>query len=383
MRLYFDGRLYLCGPGALYGYDSAGALVETYRTGQELPPGELIALGKSGTELFIATRGAGILIFDGARFRQLLPADSRLQNFTSVLGLNAGRTLLGTSGRGVLAWDGKTLTDFLPALKNAYITALTGSDADLWIGTLADGAWRLHAGQLDHVRADLPDPHVLSIAIAGAASYIGTPIGAVEFRDGKKARTLAEGFFARSLEADDESLAVGTEDEGIVTIPLHSAARPGEAAVDQELKAPVERIFRLDGRLNGERYALAGSLYKSEGPRSKWTRALEPVKSALADRNIAALAVARDGRLWAGYFDRGLDVADGGFENIRHFEDENLFCVNRIVEDPGRARMAVATANGLVLFDASLTVRQVMGRKDGLLGGPCDRRFVPRAAAWW
>lgn len=248
----------------MYGYDSSGALAETYRAGRELPPGELTAFGKSATELVIATTGAGVLSFDGSRFRQILPADRRLRNFTSVFGLNAGGILLGTPDRGVLIWDGKTLTEFLPALKNSHITGLTGSDADLWIGTLAGGAWRLHAGQLDHVLTDLPDAHVLSIAVAGTAAFVGTPVGVVEFRDGKKARTLAEGYFARSLDADDDSLTVGTEDEGILSIPLHQTRRPGETPAAVEFDKPVERIFRIDG----VRYALAGGLYRSEPGRA-------------------------------------------------------------------------------------------------------------------
>src|SRR5665213_2043969 len=357
------GRLYLCAPDALYGYDSSGALVETYRAGRELPPGELVAVGQSGGNLYIATRGAGVLAFDGAHFRRLLPADSHLRNFTAIAGLSDGRTLLGTGDRGVLVWDGKTLRDFLPALKSDHITALAYAGSDLWIGTLANGAWRLHAGQLDHVLADLPDPHVLSIALAEGAAYIGTPVGVLEFRDGKKTRALAEGYFARSLEADADTLAVGTEDEGIVTVPLAPALRPGQAAAAQEFKTSVERIFRLDG----VRYALAGSLYKADAAGTKWTRVLEPARGTLSDRNVAALALAHDGRLWVGYFDRGLDVAAGSLDEVRHFEDETLFCVNRIVEEPGGARTAVATANGLALFDASLTLRQVMGRKDGLL----------------
>ena len=40
----------------------------------------------------------------------------------------------------------------------------------------------------------------------------------------------------------------------------------------------------------------------------------------------------RAGRLWAGYFDRGLDIVEDG--RIRHFENDSLFCVNRIVPNP-------------------------------------------------
>jgi ligand-binding sensor domain-containing protein len=361
--IVFNGRVYVCGSQGLFGYDLGGSLVETYRVGRELPPGELIALGRSTTEIFIATSGAGILSFDGTRFHQILPAEPRLRNFTSVLGLGSGSVLFGSLDRGVLAWNGKTLTELLPALRNAHVTALNGSEADLWIGTLADGVWHSHAGQLDHLLTDLPDSQVLSIAVNGASAYVGTPVGVTEFRDGKKSRTLAEGYFARSLDADDQSLAVGMEDEGVITVPLGDAVRPGEAPGNSEFGKPVERIFRMDET----RYALSGGLYRAEQGRAGWTRVIEPQKGALSDRNIAALSVAGDGRIWVGYFDRGLDVADGNFETIRHFEDEHLFCINRIVEEPGGARTAVATANGLLMLDPSLKVRQILGHRDGLL----------------
>jgi hypothetical protein len=362
----FQGRVYLSGRDGLTAHDSAGTLVESYRVGRELPAGELVALAtgraQGAAELFIATRGAGILCFNGTRFQQILPTAANRRNFTAALGLESGKILFGTPDGGVVAWDGKTLSQFVPALKEAHITAIAGSDADLWVGTIADGAYHLHAGALDHFAGELPDTHVLSIALRGASAYVGTPIGVVEFKDGRKARNLADGYFARSLVADDESLAVGTEDEGIVTVPLPSGPRMGHSAGD-EFQSPVERIFRLDH----VRYALAGGLYRSDAPRQTWTRVLAPAKGALADRNIASLAVGHDGRVWIGYFDRGLDVADARFENVRHFEDDHLFCVNRIVEGPGGARTAVATANGLVLFDAALTARQVLSRKDGLL----------------
>ncbi|MDR3699732.1 MAG: hypothetical protein P4L56_08875 [Candidatus Sulfopaludibacter sp.] len=88
--------------------------------------------------------------------------------------------------------------------------------------------------------------------------------------------------------------------------------------------------------------------------------------SVLADRNVAALALS-GGRLWVGYFDRGLDIVNAGLEHAAHHEDDALFCINRIVDDPEGGRTAVATANGLVLFDSAGRPRQIMGRKDGLL----------------
>jgi ligand-binding sensor domain-containing protein len=89
----------------------------------------------------------------------------------------------------------------------------------------------------------------------------------------------------------------------------------------------------------------------------------------LSDSNISALAFAPDGSLWIGYFDRGLDVAAirGDVERVKHHEDEHIFCVNRILADDRNARIDVATANGLVLFDEHGKLDRVLGRRDGLI----------------
>ena len=73
-----------------------------------------------------------------------------------------------------------------------------------------------------------------------------------------------------------------------------------------------------------------------------------------------------------GYFDHGLDVlSHTGDGSALHREDDHLFCINRIAVDPRRKTMAVATANGLVLFDAQGKPRQVMTRRDDLHRRPC------------
>jgi ligand-binding sensor domain-containing protein len=73
------------------------------------------------------------------------------------------------------------------------------------------------------------------------------------------------------------------------------------------------------------------------------------------------------GRLWVGYFDRGLQILAGGTNSGERFEDDNLFCVNRIAHDAARGISAVATANGLVMFDASTARRRVITHEDGLI----------------
>jgi ligand-binding sensor domain-containing protein len=354
----------------LFLYQRNGALLREYRAGIELPSAELgslsagMAAGSAEPELFIATRGEGLLAFNGSRFRQILPSDPGLRIVTSVLVLGSGRVLIGTERQGLLVFDGRRLTPFHPRLKSAHITALAGNDGDLWIGTLADGVFHHRAGQLEELLPALPDPQVLSLAVAHEMVYAGTPLGVVEFRQGQRQRTLADGFFARAMALRGATLQVGTEDEGILDVPLQSRPAPPSAApLDTGAPPAVLRLANLEGDV----YAVAESaIHRYDAASKRWRPVLTAGRSLMADRNVAALALS-GGRLWIGYFDRGLDVVDAGLENAVHHEDDALFCINRIVADAEHARTAVATANGLVIFDSGAQPRQAMGRKDGFL----------------
>ncbi len=353
----------------LFLYSRNGALIRRYRAGIELPSAELGAIstgilaGSAEPELFVATRGEGLLAFNGARFRQILPADSGLRTVTCVLVLGSGRILLGTERQGLLVFDGRRLAPFHARLKAAHITALAGNDGNIWIGTLENGAFHYHAGQLDELLDALPDPQVLSLSVDGDTAYAGTPLGVVEFHDGRRVRTLADGFFARALAQRGGTLQIGTEDEGILEVPLQ--AHPGPRA-PTETGAPEVPILHL-ANLDGDLYAAAESaIYHYDTAARHWSPVLTAGPALMADRDVAALALSA-GRLWVGYFDRGLDVLDANLEQAAHHESDTLFCINRIVADAEHGRTAVATANGLVLFDSGAQPRQILGRKDGLL----------------
>lgn len=365
----FGGATYLSGATGLYVYDQAGELQRSYRVGLELPPAELGAMtlvrlpGKQQGELFIATAGEGLLAFDGVRFRQLLPERMGLRKVTALLPLSTGRLLWGTENDGVAVFDGQSITMFSESLRGQHITALAGSESDVWAGTLRDGLWHSHAGQMEHFRETLADPQILALAIEGNGVYAGTPLGVAEFRDGQIARTVAGGVFARALLPRKSTLLVGSEDEGVVDTDLRTRPSRREASFpDTGITEPIERLVSV-----GETsWALTGSaVYRNEG--SRWTRAIGAEKSVLADRNVSALHVSAGGNLWVGFFDRGLDIVGGDGNSARHLEDERLFCVNRIAAPATDQGTAVATANGLVLFDGADQVRQVLGRKDGLL----------------
>jgi ligand-binding sensor domain-containing protein len=368
----YRGRLYLSGPAGLFEYDASGALLKHYQPGRDLPPSPLgrmavAAIADSAQpELLIATADQGVLAFDGIVFRQILAEDPQARVTTAILPLTSGQLLLGTQKKGVLVYDGKGLRLFHPALANLHVTDIAGSEADLWIGTLDRGVVHWHGGVAEQFgeAQGMPDQQVHAISLAGDAAYVGTSVGVAEFISGKFARVLANGVFARTLHFSGNTLLVGSLDEGLIELPLgRTRQAPGRSAQSADL-GEVQQISEIEGTL----YAVVGDgLYSRPKQGPGWRRVLERQAPLLTDRNVSALAVDSTGRVWVGYFDRGLDLLDAGGHKVSHVEDEHVFCVNRIQPDPRRGMTMVATANGLVLFDALGHKQQVLGRNDGLI----------------
>jgi len=372
----FGGKLYLAGPGGLSIYGSPGSRPVVLRTGLDLPPAPIVALasgrlrGEAAPSVFAATQGEGLLVLsagaDGlVSGQQLRPDDSAARDITAVLPLDSGDVLIGTRGAGLLLYDGKKLTLFQPSFAKVEVTALAGSDGDLWIGTRTRGVLHWHAGELDTIgpAAGLPDPLVEDIVVGEAGVFVGTPLGIAQFNDGHLSRVLARGLFVRSLALDGDALMVATIDQGVHEIPLAAHARTG-SPVDAGVS--VTHFFTADHRVMA--VDDEGLLRRDED--GSWQKMLSSPVRSLTDSNVSSLSFSGDGRLWIGYFDRGVDVLDLKTNRADHIEDDHVFCVNRIVQDAQRKTVDVATSNGLVLFDANETVpreRQVLSRRDGLI----------------
>jgi hypothetical protein len=236
----FQGRLYVAGPGGLFEYELGGAPLRQYVVGRDLPGSPLVALAPAilaashQPELILATAHDGLLAFNGRGFRQIFPYDPDARAITAILPDASGHLLIGTKKRGVLVYDGRQITVLHPTLKDIYVTALAGSESDLWIGTLSGGVLHFHAGQTDSFgeAQGLPDPQVTSLALAGEATYVGTPLGVAVFSRGRFSRVLATGVLATALLATDDQLYVGSEDQGVIPVQIEGRRpNPNNASI--------------------------------------------------------------------------------------------------------------------------------------------------------
>lgn len=368
----FKGDFYLAGASGLFRYDSHGALLKHYHPGQELPSTPLLRVttgvlkDAKEPELLMVTGSDGVLAFNGVDFRQILPADADAKSATAILPLSSGQLLIGTLKRGVLVYDGQTLQTLHPALAALRVTELAGSESDLWIGTQDQGVVHWQAGRAETFGEEqgMPDPQVFSIALLDEKAYVGTAVGIAEFDAGRFVRVVAPGLFARSLYADRTNLLAGGSGNGIVEINAQPQRTQSLMRATARGVSDVRQFLRQGESL----YAVTrDALYQQDGRRGSWRRVLSPESGTLADRNVSSLALDSMNRLWVGYFDRGLDIFTPDLRTATHIEDDNVFCVNRILPNAASGTVAVATANGLVLFDQMGRKQQVLGRADGLL----------------
>lgn len=367
----FDGRVFLAGKLGLVELDEAGSVQHQYLVGRELPPSPVVAAttakleDAASSELILASASAGILAFDGHSFRQILPERAEARAVTAIAATNSGHLLMGTRKLGVLVYDGKRITPLHSTLGGLDVTTLTGDDIDLWIGTLSQGVFHYHAGRTEHFAESdgLPDPQVLSITSEGEVTFVGTPLGVAMFNAGRFSRVIAPGLFASSLLVQGSVLYVGTEDQGIFSILL-GASRPNASGDHTMAGSEIRQIIAMNGSI----FAVGREgLFRRPPHASGWQRVWQPSQTVLSDRNISALTWDKDGRLWIGYFDRGLDILATDRSRSVHVEDEHVFCVNRILVDDKSDAVEVATANGLVRMNKSGSVQQVLTRADGLI----------------
>jgi ligand-binding sensor domain-containing protein len=367
----FQEHLYIAGPSGLSEYDLGGTLLRQFVAGRELPSSPLVAMAvgalgdSSEPELVLATADEGILVFDGRSFLQIYSADAEVRSITAILPGSAGHLLIGTKKRGVLLYDGKQIRELHPTLSSLYVQALAGNEVDLWVGTLNQGVLHWHAGTSESFGEEqgLPDQQVQAIALAGDKVYVGTPLGVAEFDRGRFSRVLGPGLLVTCLFVSGEDLLVGTEDQGVVRIPL-TARRAGLSAQGSAQLAEVQQFLGTDGGV----YVLTRSgVFDFPAHGLGWKEVLKPRPAVLTDRNISALAEDKNGQLWVGYFDRGLDLLPGDSRRVVHVEDEHVFCVNRIWPDEKSGTVAVATANGLVRMGSAGNEEQVLTRDDGLI----------------
>ena len=224
--VFYQDHLFVTSNQGLVQFDQNGREVRRYTSLDGLPSNHLTALAKTADALWIAVGPQGLLKFTGSQFEFFYAERASDFEVTALLAMPSGELWVGTKQRGLLVFQNDRAVEFTPTISARFITALQGDHQQAVIGTFNEGAWIYRQGILSQFRktagenGSLLDDQVTSVARSLESTYVGTPLGVTEIRNGKVSRNFAEGLTIRSLTA--ASKLVAATDQGLVMLDASS-----------------------------------------------------------------------------------------------------------------------------------------------------------------
>ena len=372
----WNGVRYFATSGGLIAMDESGGLKRRYTTLDGLTDNDLTALAIFRDRLFIGTATAGMMAFDGngfTGFRFQKPKAARVNTLLA----NESNLLIGTFGAGLLAYDGEQFNSRLTFDKTTEftnVTVLLEHQSRLYVGSQDQGLYRWREAQWAQftTREGLPSARVTGLAVAPGSGEIvvATDFGVVTLNDADDISSLSTQPNITSLCLSRGQLYAGLFSGGLVKLPLDTGDQPRFVPVTDRLPPTTSRPPAIAYADAAYLWALTreGAYARDEGansPSFEPVYQVSPADRLLTAAHVTSLALDRDGRLWVGYFDRGLDlISMEPAERLLHIEDDRIREVNHLAFDGHADRLLVATSGGLVSLDNRLK-QSVRTRQDG------------------
>ncbi len=365
----FNNLRFLATSGGLIALDETGNLKKRYTTLDGLTDNDLTALAVFQNRLYIGTAANGLMSFDGNTFRSYRftkPKATRV----SVLLTTVTELLIGTLDGGLFEYNGEKFTRRLNGTTEAdfeRVTALLQNDSRLYIGTQDKGLYLWREAHIEHLSTQegLPSPHITGLAVEPVSQSIAvaTDFGAVTLNEANEVKELSQQPNITSLAASRGRLWAGLFNGGIAEL---SKAEKSPATGFPDKVATT--VFAEDDKL----WALTqqGAFVRDE---SSSRTAFEPLagigggERILSAAHITTLASDTQGRLWIGYFDKGIDVlALESGERLSHIEDDRVREINFLAFDRANDRILIATSRGLISLDSRAN-QSLLTKEQGLI----------------
>jgi ligand-binding sensor domain-containing protein len=382
---FADAR-YLATTGGLIALDERGNVKRRFTTLDGLPENDLTSLAVFRERLFAGTASAGLVAFDGQAFTGYRFARPKATH-VSVLVSTESELLIGTLDGGLFEYNGERFSRRFNSATGAdfnRVTALLPFESRLYIGTQDSGLYIWREAHIERLSTNegLPSPHVTGLTeLSSSLSNNGpvavaTDFGVIALNDANEAKPISNRPNVTSLAVSGGRLWAGLFGGGMAEL----SARAGRQDASTENASGRSDVVGLPASAaatvcvsDGKLWALTreGAFARDE----RVTRpAFESVAGALVGErvltagHITTLASDGAGRLWVGYFDRGIDlIAPDSSERLSHIEDDRVREVNCVVFDRTADRMLAATSRGLVAFGGDLKQTVMTREQSGLI----------------
>jgi ligand-binding sensor domain-containing protein len=387
------GVRYLATSGGLVQLDAAGEVKRRYTTLDGLPDNDLTALAVFQGRLFIGTATGGLVAFDGTAFTGYSFVKPKAAEVRA-LAATETRLLIGTFDGGLFEYDGARFSRRLNSATGAdfkRLTALLPYGSRVYIGTQDLGLYIWREAHIDHIGVSdgLPSPHVTGFAaLGGRLSNLGdvavaTDFGVVALGETGEIKPISNMPNITSLAVSEGRLWAGLFTGGVAELqqdspvsadgPIGQSARRErrEAEPDPRNLPALTPVAVCTGE--GKLWALTGqgAFCRDEGaPGPSFQRVAASLTGGaiLTSGHITSLAIDGKGRLWVGYFDRGIDILVlETNERLSRLEDDRVREINFLRYDQGRNEMLAATSRGLAVFDDRERQTILTRDRDGLI----------------
>ncbi len=340
----FQDTYYAATGGGLAQFSPDGNTIKHFTVLDGLSESDLTTLIVYNAKLFIGTRTQGLLVFDGVNFESYKFTDRDVQAITAFL-IDDSKLLIGTFAGGLIEFDGKNFTEIKPEDKTLFaVNCLIKDNSRLFVGTFDDGLWVLESGVWRHfTTADgLPSNRVVGVVRSGENMFIATDFGlvqAVNLNTPKPFRSITTLPTLSSVAKHDDQIFITKANGEIFT--LDEKLTVIEAAKNKEfseahLTNVDENLFLLSKR---GIFQVNGAALKQFG---------KSENNSLTDNFISALAFDANGNLWAGTFQRGIDVLTKDGKKLKHLESETVREINFLQAQDGE--IFAAASSGLIHF---------------------------------
>lgn len=379
----FEGFRYLATSGGLIAIDDGGDVKRRYTTLDGLPDNDLTALAVFRGRLFAGTANAGLLSFDGTAFTGYSFTKPKAAHVT-VLVPTESELLIGTLDGGLFEYNGERFSRRVNSATGAdfsRVTSLLPFESRLYIGTQDNGLFISREAHIEHLTTGdgLPSPHVTALAELTPESLVAvaTDFGVVALNDANEIKPISNRPNVTSLVVNNGHLWAGLFSGGMIDLKgdqTGRAANIAEAGSNLTEGAGIPQSVASVVSLNeGRLWVLT-----SEGSFSRDAQATHPAFESMGSQlardrvlttgHITSLARDDVGRLWIGYFDRGIDVVlPDTAERASHVEDDRVREINHLAFDESEARMLAATSRGLIVFGSSLKQTVITREQGGLI----------------
>ena len=374
---------YLATSGGLIALDEGGSVKRRYTTLDGLTDNDLTSLAVFRDRLFIGTATAGLMAFDGTAFTGysfVKPKATRV----SVLMAAETELLIGTLDGGLFEYDGEQFSRRFNSATGAdfsRVTALLPYESRLYVGTQDGGLYIWREAHIEHLTTNegLPSPHVTALAVmppslaqAGQIA-VATDFAVVGLSDANEIKPVNNQPNVTSLAASGGRLWAGLFSGGLIDLSSSRARAQAERSSLSETPGLPRNVPSVVYASEGRLWALT-----REGLFVRDEQATAPLFEQVAESlvgervltadHITGLALDNAGRLWVGYFDRGIDlVASATNERLTHIEDDRVREVNFIAFDSNEDQILAATSRGLIVFDGHLKQSVLTREQNGLV----------------